>query len=381
MDLIETLDITGIPNLEKLVVEGCPNLCMVHPSLEVHKRLKFLSFRGCNNLINLTRTFEMPSLEILILSGCSKIKKIPEFVGSMKRVLKLYLDGTAITELPKTVGNLIGLDSLNLRGCKDLMSLPRTLFDLKFLEVLDLDGCSKLKKLQENLGNARSIVKLDLSGTAIRHVPLSIGQLTNLRKLSISGCKGLSSSNESRYDIPFYPVSRSSDPMDLLLSSLSSSCSVTRLDLSNCNLQAIPNKIGCLFSLEDLNLSGNNFDRIPECIIRLSNLEVIFLENCTSLLILPMFPLKISYIWASNCTSLETLPDKLKPNDSFEPSLHLLNCLNLADNQGLIHILFAMLKALSLKVSLSPSLSLSLSLCVLNMLLCFLGSPSSVSIG
>ena len=358
-NLIEIPNITAIPNLEKLVAEGCTGLCMIHPSIEVHKKLTFLSLRGCKNLINLPRKFEMLSLEILILSGCSKIKIIPEFVGSMERVLKLYLDGTAITELPTSVGNLNGLVSLNLRDCKDLVSLPRTLFNLKLLKDVDLSGCSNLEKLPENLGKAESMVKLDASGTAIRHVPLSIGLLKNLKVLFVRECKGLSSSHESWYEIPFYSMSSSSDPVDLLLSSLSNSCSVTKLDLSNCNLRAVSDKIGCLLSLEDLNLSGNNFDYLPECIVRLSNLEVIYLENCTSLLTLPMFPLNINYIWASNCTSLEMLPDKLKPNDSFEPSLHLLNCLNLADNQGMIHILFAMLKAL-LQVSLSLSLSLSL---------------------
>ena len=82
--------------------------------------------------------FEMESLEILILSGCSKVKKIPEFRGSMERVCKLYLDGTAISNLPVSIKNLNGLASLKLKDCKNLVCLPSTIFNLKLLKDVDI---------------------------------------------------------------------------------------------------------------------------------------------------------------------------------------------------------------------------------------------------
>ena len=63
------------------------------------------------------------------------------------------------------------------------------------------------------------------------------------------------------------------------------------------------------------------------------------------------------------CSSLETLPDQLKPNSSLEPILALSKCSKLADNQGFIDLFFAMIKK-------SPQVSLSLSLVVLSILLC-----------
>uniref|UniRef100_A0A2N9IVR2 TIR domain-containing protein n=1 Tax=Fagus sylvatica TaxID=28930 RepID=A0A2N9IVR2_FAGSY len=142
--LVETLDFTKVPVLEKLVLEDCINLPGVHPSIGVHKKLKVVSLKGCKNLKSLPSKFEMESLEIFILSGCSKVKKIPEFGGNMECVRKLYLDGTAITKLPASIENLNGLDAQNLRDC------------------------------QRILGNAESVEKLDVSGTAIRQVPSSI---------------------------------------------------------------------------------------------------------------------------------------------------------------------------------------------------------------
>ena len=50
---------------------------------------------------------------------------------------------------------------------------------------------------------------------------------------------------------------RSSDPIGLLSSSLFGLSSLNTLDLSYCNLKTIPNDIGRLFSLQELNLSGN----------------------------------------------------------------------------------------------------------------------------
>ena len=40
----------------------------------------------------------------------------------MGRVTELHFDGTAITKLPTSIGNLTGLASLNVRDCKNLVS-------------------------------------------------------------------------------------------------------------------------------------------------------------------------------------------------------------------------------------------------------------------
>ena len=105
--------------------------------------------------------------------------------------------------------------------------------------------------------------------------------------------------------------------MDLLLSSLSSACSLTELDLSDCNLTVIPNDIGCLFALRDLILSGNDFVCLPESINRLSNLRWMRWDNCTSLRSLLKLPLNIEYIGVAGCVSLEMLSNPFESNDLF----------------------------------------------------------------
>ncbi|XP_050273670.1 disease resistance protein RUN1-like isoform X2 [Quercus robur] len=357
--LIEAPDIIKVPNLESLVLEGCINLPKIHPSIGIHKKLTILNLQGCKNLTSLPSKFEMECLTDLNLHGCSKITRIPEFGRNMKRVQSLLLSATAITALPKSIEHLTDLVSLNLSESKNLVCLPHTIFNFKFIRFIILARCSKLDRLPENLGNAESLQRLDLRGTAIRQVPSSIGLLKKLKWLSICGCKGLSSSNKLWYEVlPFYSMPTSPHPMDLLFSSLSlspASCLI-ELNLSGCNLKAISNDIGSLFSLYGLELSGNDFVCLPESVIRLSKLKRMRLNNCTSLRSLPKLPLNIAEVEAEGCISLEMLADPLKQSDSLEPSLYLHNCFKLADNQSCIDWFISGIKK-SLK--LSPSLPLS----------------------
>ena len=52
----------------------------------------------------------------------------------MQCVLKVYLDGIAITKLPTLIVHLTGLALLNVRDCNSLTCLPSTLFNLKLLK-------------------------------------------------------------------------------------------------------------------------------------------------------------------------------------------------------------------------------------------------------
>ncbi|KAK9993089.1 hypothetical protein SO802_022792 [Lithocarpus litseifolius] len=326
LQLIEAPDLTKIPILEKLVLKYCLKLCELHPSVRVHKKLTLLNLKGCKNLRSLPRKFEMESLEILILSNCSKVKRIPEFGENMERVSKLYLDGTAISKLPTSIENLTGLASLDVGDCKNLMSLPSTFFNLKLTKDLNLSGCSKLL---ENLGITKSVVELDT-----QPLPSSNALFKTLKNLAFGGFKLL----------PFYSMPRNLDFMGLLSTSLLAMSSLTCLNLSYCNLNAIPNDICRLSSLQFLWLSGNHFVCLPESISQLSVLHMLVVEHCTSLRAFPKLPSSIDYIYGNGCTSLETIPDLLRPNSFRDRQLWISDSSKLADNEGLIDIFFAVIK-------------------------------------
>ncbi|PRQ22492.1 putative leucine-rich repeat domain, L domain-containing protein [Rosa chinensis] len=129
--IVQTPDLTGVQNLE-----GCKTLVILHQSVGQLKRLILLNLKDCESLESLPSKIEMESLETLILSNCSKVKKIPEFAGNMEHLSKLYLNETAIEKLPVSIGRLSSLASLNLSNCKILFAFQAPLVDWSLLKSL-----------------------------------------------------------------------------------------------------------------------------------------------------------------------------------------------------------------------------------------------------
>ncbi|KAB8915428.1 hypothetical protein FH972_026811 [Carpinus fangiana] len=84
----------------------------------------------------------------------------------------------------------------------------------------------------------------------------------------------------------------------LLPNSLSSLSSLTKLELSYCNLSdgAIPSDISCLSRLQSLRLSGNKFTRIPDGVGQLPRLHQLDLSDCSRLQVLPKLPLGLGVL-------------------------------------------------------------------------------------
>ena len=339
--MIETPDLSGAPNLKHLILRGCTRLLYIHASLGNLKQLIRLDLNGCKCLKRLPNKIGLDALEIFDLGGCSRLKNFPEIVGNMSRLLKLYLNDTSIKDLPISVKHLTSLVRLNLRDFKNLSILPIACCRLTSLKSLILFGYSKLDELPEILGNVEGLEELGLGGTAITRLPSSIGHLKNLRAVSFKGCEWLSPKSSNKVlSFPLMPR-RSPNPMRMLVHSLSGLCSLTKLDLSYCNLQTIPDVLSNLSSLLKLSLIGNNFAYLPKSITQLSSLEELYLCGCTGLRSLPELPLNIKHIYAMECTSLETL--SLRPKDDFRPDIRLTNCVKLIDNQGYGDLLLTML--------------------------------------
>ena len=189
LNLIKTPDLTGILNLESLILEGCTSLSEVHPSLAHHKKLQYVNLVKCKSIRILPNNLEMESLKVCTLDGCSKLEKFPDIVGNMNCLMELRLDGTGVEELSSSIHHLIGLGLLSMNNCKNLESIPSSIGCLKSLKKLDMSGCSELKYIPENLGKVESLEEFDVSGTSIRQLPASIFLLKNLKVLSSDGCE------------------------------------------------------------------------------------------------------------------------------------------------------------------------------------------------
>ncbi|ESR55103.1 hypothetical protein CICLE_v10023827mg, partial [Citrus x clementina] len=155
-------------------------------------KLVILNLRGSKSLKSLpSGIFNLEFLTKLDLSGCPKLKRLPEI--SSGNISWLFLRGTAIEELPSSIERLLRLGFLDLSNCKRLKSLPSSLWKLKSLGVLNLCGCSNLQRLPECLGQLSSPIILNLARTNIERIPESIIQPFMLRYLLLSYSERLQS--------------------------------------------------------------------------------------------------------------------------------------------------------------------------------------------
>ncbi|KAE9595493.1 hypothetical protein Lal_00031031 [Lupinus albus] len=309
MNLKRSPNFSGVPNLESLDLEGCKSLTEVHPTVAFLKKIVLLNLKDCKRLKSLPSKLDMSSLKNINLSGCSEFKVVPEFGESMQHLSMLSLEETAITKLPSSLGNLVGLTYLELQNCKNLVCLPDTIHKLKSLIVLNVSGCSKLGSLPEGLKEIECLEELCASGTAIEELPSSVFHLENLREMSFSECKGPVSKSANMFS-PFKWLfgTQTHAPIGFRLPpSISRLTSLTNLTLSFCNLteELMPDDFCQLSSLISLDLTGNNFVSPPRCVSKLSKLIFLYLNQCDKLQWLPEFPSNIRAVEASNCASLE----------------------------------------------------------------------------
>ncbi|KAL8235943.1 hypothetical protein R6Q59_017024 [Mikania micrantha] len=276
-DLTKIPDLTSTPNLVKLNLKGCTKLKELNETILSHKTIRFINLSGCRHLHSLGRS--NMEMEALV--------------------------------------------TLILSGCSNLECVPEFGHNMKCLEHLYVDG-TKIKKLPESLGELCNLRKLDASETSIQDIPLSIQYLKRLRLLRVHRCQLSSQSRGFLFT-----------KLDMVSSSLK------ELDLSYCNLSVVPDCIGLLHRLVNLDLSGNDFVFLPANISLLSNLRILCLNNCKRLQSLPklsivnedtLYGLQMRYNYIISQKSVDESKFHATSNNS-SPMVACLNCPKLAENE------------------------------------------------
>nr|AEI27416.1 TIR_3 [Helianthus annuus] len=246
-NLIKTPDFEGLPCLERLILVCCESLEEIHPSIGYHKSLVFVDMRLCSALKRFPPIIHMKKLETLDLSWCKELQQFPDIQSNMDSLVTLDLCLTRIEIIPPSVG----------RFCTNLVSFS-------------LHGCRKLKRIEGNF-----------------HL------LKSLKDLNLSGCIGLQSFHHEgsvSLKLPRFPRF------------------LRKLNLHRCNLGDgdIPSDIFCkLLNLQVLDLSENNFSRLPSDLSQILCLKLLNLSDCINLVELPDLPSSIAILKANGCDSLE----------------------------------------------------------------------------
>lgn len=141
LDLIELPDLSYATNLEKLDLGGCLSLVELPTSIRNLHKLRDLDMEGCIDIVVLPTDINLESLNCLNLKGCSKLRNFPEISTNISN---LYLDGTAIEEIPSWIENISRLSYLSMNGCNELKKISPNISKLKLLVEVDISNCGAL---------------------------------------------------------------------------------------------------------------------------------------------------------------------------------------------------------------------------------------------
>ncbi|KAL5714391.1 hypothetical protein ACHQM5_016358 [Ranunculus cassubicifolius] len=149
--------------------------------------IEILILRECSHLQELPTLEYFEKLTFLDLSGACALREIPLLPLSLEM---LDISGSLIENIP-SLGNLVRLRYLFLRGCSEVKTFPP--IDFGRVQVLSLSGASAFREFLESnhaLWRSKDITELDLSGTQIAELPFLSG-LFSLRKLLLRSCCNL----------------------------------------------------------------------------------------------------------------------------------------------------------------------------------------------
>ncbi|GJZ25708.1 Toll/interleukin-1 receptor domain-containing protein [Tanacetum coccineum] len=185
-----------------------------------------------------------------------------------------------------------------------------TIVRMEKLESLHIIHCHKSLVFPEIQSNMERLVKLDVSHNQIDALLSSIGErCTNLIYLRLFCCFSLNSIEVKFDGLKCLEEFKCSNGHRKIPFPLPLTCSLRKLDLSNCGFEdgEIPSDIGELSNLQDLDLSNNNFSKLHFSLSQLTRLKLLNLSRCFSLVKLPELPSSIAIFIADRCDKLTSI--------------------------------------------------------------------------
>lgn len=292
-------EISKVENLERLALND-NYVEEIDPSLADLKNLNWLDLTR-NKLSKLPQNLFLFNLLGLGLSE-NNFEEIPECIFRFIRLRKFGFFYNRIKVISPSIQFLVNLMKLDLSN-NSIEELPEEICKLRNLTWLNLSH-NKIKRLPNNFGNLTKLEELGLGKNNLEELP-NMNDLGQLRILSLF-------SNKIRnFQIEAFTIKK--------------------IDLSNNSLRIFPNCVLNISNLEMVNLKNNKINQILLKNPLSSNLKSIDLSNN----LLEFIPFKfIKSIEKCAIINLDNNPFK-KPEDIFPqiPSLKEL-CLSKYSNTG-----------------------------------------------
>lgn len=261
-----------------------------------------------------SKIFGTGSIRHIIISQChlgavGGISQLPPSIGNLKGLNSLVLCGNDMQTLPPEIGKLTNLEVLNISG--NLKKLPPQIGDLTNLKELTLSGefCKiavlpdqfgnlvnlevltidcPLRSLPLSLVNLKKLKTLSLNGTYIYHLPSLLGNLNSLEDLNITNATQLPPGIGKLQNLKHLQLSGGMDPLHQgyalmpianLPLEIGDLKNLEKLEISYENVGALPVTIGNLEKLTYVDLTVTNVTDIPQTIGNLKHLTYLRISN------------------------------------------------------------------------------------------------------
>ncbi|XP_066323951.1 disease resistance protein TAO1-like [Miscanthus floridulus] len=182
----------NLKNLVHLELSTCSGFVRISEALCYLTKLQYLNLSSCSNLERLPQDVgNLTELQYLYLSSCHKIDALPESIGKLINLVHLDLSGCSFV-MPEALGDLTKLKYLSLSGVLDYDRKAEETIDnistLANLEHLDLSW-NYFRSLPKSIGDLKCLHTLDLSGCReLSYLPDSIGSIDSLELLLVDQC-------------------------------------------------------------------------------------------------------------------------------------------------------------------------------------------------
>ncbi|ANM67193.1 Disease resistance protein (TIR-NBS-LRR class) family [Arabidopsis thaliana] len=134
----EILDLSKATKLESLILNNCKSLVTLPSTIGNLQNLRRLYMKRCTGLEVLPTDVNLSSLGILDLSGCSSLRTFPLISTN---IVWLYLENTAIGEVPCCIEDFTRLRVLLMYCCQRLKNISPNIFRLRSLMFADFTDC------------------------------------------------------------------------------------------------------------------------------------------------------------------------------------------------------------------------------------------------
>lgn len=284
----------------------------------------------------------MYNLKVLDVTGCEQLTVTPDLSGFLALERLILEDCKKLTRIHSSIGELKHLEHLNVKGCDSLQELPEELGSLLSL-VQILAGGSSLHKLRTSLGNLTALSILEVTKGTISKLPRTIGGMWGLKRLSLHGCQRLKKLPDSLGHLKY----------------------LIELDLSDTGITRLPYSVGKLTKLENIKIESSLITELPPSIGNLKKLEELNARRCRGLRRIPyeigeLSSLRLLQLSHTSIEELPCLPESLsslhvKSSSLYVPDLSRQNDLSdlvLFGESGPVDWVDKLMKLVNLKLGL-----------------------------